>query len=272
MTANVQTTVEADKHTAAVQFNGEITDKFKNSKSRLIFLDYDGTLVEFNRDPMKATPDDDLHGIIEGLTRFENTKVVVTTGRRKEEIRDFLGRHEKLEFVAEHGMWRKKAGDNDWSATKDLDLSWKEESRLLILDCVDRLQGSYMEEKEYSLGWQYRPAVDKAEAEQAGKELEAKLKGYFKEKDKEREWLVTNDNMVVEINTAGADKGTSATVIAGEGRYDFIMAVGDGSTDEFMFRALPDHQTVKVGVGVTAARYTVKNVADVRTLLKDLVR
>ena len=271
MTGGIQTTVETTTHPGAVQFNGELIDKFKNGKSRLIFLDYDGTLVEFNDDPMKATPDDNLHEIIERLTQFGNTKVVVITGRRKEEILGFLGGHEEVEFVAEHGMLRKRPGDKGWTATVDLDLSWKEEVKPIIQGYVDKVPGSYMEEKEYSLGWQYRPALNTAEVDQAGKELETELKEYFKEKDKDKEWLITNNNMVVEINTEAADKGTAASTIAGEGKYDFVMAMGDGSTDEFMFRALPNEQTVKVGVGVTAARYTVNDVADARKLLKNLI-
>ena len=271
MTDGIQTTVETTTHTGAVQFNGELIDKFKNSKSRLIFLDYDGTLVEFNDDPMKATPDDELHEIIERLTRLENTKVVVITGRRKEEILGFLGGHEEVEFVAEHGMLRKKPGDKGWTAIVDLDLSWKEDVKPIIQDYVDKVPGSYMEEKEYSLGWQYRPALNTAKAAQAGTELETELKKYFKENDKNQDWLITNNHMVVEINTEAANKGIAASAIAGEGKYDFVMAMGDGSTDEFMFKALPNDQTVKVGTGETAACYTVNDAAAARKLLKDLI-
>ena len=271
MAGGMQTTVEATGNAGPVQFNEEIIDKFKSSKSRLIFLDYDGTLVGFHEDPMKAVPDDELHDIIERLTRYENTKVVITTGRKREEIFKFLGGHENLEFVAEHGMWRKKAGSKDWIPAMDLDLSWKEEIRPIIRRYVSIMPDSYIEEKVYSLGWHYRPVQNSMKAAQAGRQLETELKEFFRQTGREKEWMVTNDEMVVEINTAAADKGTSASVIAGEGTYDLIMAMGDSSTDEFMFRALPNHQTVKVGTGVTAARHTVKDVTAVRNLLKHLV-
>ena len=271
MAGGIQTTVEAGNHAGAIQFNEEIIDKFKSSKSRLIFLDYDGTLVGFHEDPMKAVPDDELHDIIARLTRCENTKVVITTGRKREELSKFLGGHEKLEFVAEHGMWRKKAGDEDWIPAMDLDLSWKEGIRPIIQRYVNIMPDSYIEEKDYSLGWHYRPVQNTVDAAQAGRQLEAELKEYFRQAGREREWVVTNDKMVVEINTAAVDKGTSASVIAGEGTYDLILAMGDSSTDEFMFKALTNHQTVKVGPGVTAARHTVKDVTAVRDLLKYLV-
>ncbi len=271
MAGGMQTPVEASNHAGPVQFNEEIIDKFKSSQSRLIFLDYDGTLVGFHEDPMQAAPDDELHEIIERLTRCENTKVVIITGRKREEIFRFLGGHENLEFVAEHGMWRKKAEHKDWQPAMELDLSWKEEIRPVFRRYVNIMPNSYIEEKVYSLGWHYRPVQDAVAAAQAGRQLEAELKEYFRQAGREKEWVVTNDKMVVEINTAAVDKGTSASVIAGEGSYDLILAMGDSSTDEFMFRALSDHQTVKVGTGVTAARHTVKDVAAVRSLLKNLV-
>ena len=271
MTGGMHTTVASASHNGAIQFNEEIIDKFKHSRSRLIFLDYDGTLVGFHDDPMKAVPDEELHEIIARLTRSGNTKVVITTGRNRDEIFGFLGRHEELEFVAEHGMWRKKTGTDDWTPAKDLDLSWKEEVKPIIRSYASIMPNSYIEEKDFSLGWQYRPVPDTVAAAQAGGQLEAELKEYFIRTGREKEWLVTHNNMVVEINTAGADKGTSASRIAGEGEYDFILAIGDGSTDEFMFRALTDHQTVKVGAGITAAHHTVKDVAGVRDLLKNLV-
>ena len=271
MAGGRRTTVASANGNGVIQFNEEIRDKFKNSKSRLIFLDYDGTLVGFHADPMKAVPDAELHEIIERLTRAENTKVVVTTGRKKEEIFEFLGRHEKLEFVAEHGMWRKKTGARDWTPAMAQDLSWKEEVKPMIRRYASIMPNSYIEEKDYSLGWQYRPVPDTVEAAQAGRQLEAELREYFRRTGREKEWLVTHDNMVVEINTAGAHKGTSASAIAGEGEYDYILAIGDGSTDEFMFQALSGHQTVKVGEGVTVARHTVEDVIAVRDLLKNLI-
>ena len=271
MAGGIQTTVEATDNAGPVQFNEEIIDKFKSSKSRLIFLDYDGTLVGLHEDPMKAVPDDELHDIIERLTRCKNTKVVITTGRKREEIFKFLGGHESLEFVAEHGMWRKKAGYKDWIPAMEPDLSWKEGIRPLIQRYVNIMPNSYIEEKDYSLGWHYRPVQNTVDAAQAGRQLEAELKEYFRQAGREKDWMVTNDVMVVEINTAAANKGTSASVIAGEETYDLILAIGDSSTDEFMFRALSNHQTVKVGAGVTAARHTVKDVTAVRDLLKHLV-
>jgi trehalose 6-phosphate synthase/phosphatase len=53
--------------------------------------------------------------------------------------------------------------------------------------------------------------------------------------------------------------------------FDFILAVGDDWTDEFTFKALPDHaHTIKVGTKSTAAKYYINSVSDVRQLLSQL--
>jgi trehalose 6-phosphate synthase/phosphatase len=52
---------------------------------------------------------------------------------------------------------------------------------------------------------------------------------------------------------------------------DFILALGDDHTDEDMFAAIPtDEWTVKVGMGISSARFSLPNSADVQQLLQEL--
>jgi trehalose 6-phosphate synthase/phosphatase len=51
--------------------------------------------------------------------------------------------------------------------------------------------------------------------------------------------------------------------------YDFIFAIGDDWTDEFMFQELPrEAVTVKVGRMKTQARYYLEGIGAVRELLR----
>ena len=53
------------------------------------------------------------------------------------------------------------------------------------------------------------------------------------------------------------------------GDYDFIFAIGDDWTDEFMFQELPrEAVTVKVGRMKTQARYYLDSINAVRGLLQ----
>ena len=55
-------------------------------------------------------------------------------------------------------------------------------------------------------------------------------------------------------------------------KWDFLLAAGDDYTDEEMFEVLPElAYTIKVGFGMSTARFNVDTVEDLRLLLKELV-
>ena len=142
--------------------------------------------------------------------------------------------------------------------------SWKPLIRPILETYVDRTPGSFIEEKNYSLVWHFR----KAEHEQG--DLRAN------ELKDELLTMIANDNLeimegnkVVEIKAGGVNKGMAALRFLNNEDYDFIMAIGDDWTDEYMFRKLPESAiTIKVGLKNTAAHYKVESVSSVRALLK----
>ena len=64
--------------------------KWTDSKRRLLILDYDGTLVDFNADPNLAAPDKELIGILAHLEQQEGTKVVINSGRDYQTLEEFI--------------------------------------------------------------------------------------------------------------------------------------------------------------------------------------
>ncbi|MDM7996952.1 MAG: trehalose-phosphatase [Acidobacteriota bacterium] len=53
--------------------------------------------------------------------------------------------------------------------------------------------------------------------------------------------------------------------------YDFILCVGDDTTDEDLFAVLPETAcSIRVGISGTSARYAVGNVKDVIRLLDEI--
>ena len=75
---------------------------------------------------------------------------------------------------------------------------------------------------------------------------------------------------------AGFDKGSIARKIVTETKPDFVLCIGDDTTDEDMFKVLEDPvytantYTVKVGSRGTAAKYTLPTQQQVLPLLKKL--
>ena len=61
--------------------------------------------------------------------------------------------------------------------------------------------------------------------------------------------------------------------ILGEKDFDFVFAIGDDWTDEFMFESLPDETvSIKVGLQKTQAKYFVQGTKKVRELLKQFTQ
>ena len=80
---------------------------------------------------------------------------------------------------------------------------------------------------------------------------------------------VMSGNKVLEIKSSNVNKGRAAVRTMNGDDYDFIFAIGDDWTDEFMFQELPPSAvTVKVGRQKTAAKYYIDSNKDVRHLLR----
>ena len=84
---------------------------------------------------------------------------------------------------------------------------------------------------------------------------------------------ILEGNNVIEVNTGGINKVIAALQFLKNKSFDFVFAIGDDWTDEYMFRELPETaHTIKVGLKHTAAKYKVESVNAVRTFLADLVK
>ena len=159
-----------------------------------------------------------------------------------------LDRHLAL-FVAEHGVWIKRTA-GDWELTVPLSSEWKQQALPLFTMYADIVPGSFVEAKEFSIAWHYR----KADPEQ-GSSRARELIGEIDEFTSNVNVHVVHGNKVVELRSAGVDKGTAAQYLLDGKDYDFILAAGDDRTDEDLFKAIPeDVYSIKVGYCSAHAR------------------
>jgi trehalose 6-phosphate synthase/phosphatase len=135
----------------------EIVQSYNEADKRLFLLDYDGTLVDFQDDPQKVAPDEYLLNLLRKLSSQPDNHVVVISGRDKDTLQKWLG-HLNIGIVAEHGVWSKDLGDDEWTQADFLDQDWKEELMPIFEFFVDRTPGSFIEIKDFSLVWHYRKA------------------------------------------------------------------------------------------------------------------
>lgn len=241
-----------------------IENGYLTSSNRVIFLDYDGTLVGFKSNIDLAFPDEDLYDILEQLTSDPANNVVIVSGRNYQTLEDWFGRM-PMDIIAEHGAWQKRK-DGEWQKLPGLYNQWKQEIRPILETYVDRTPGSFIEEKSYSLVWHYRK-VEEGLGELRANELMNTLR--FITADKGLQMLP--GNKVVEIKNVEVNKGKVSLSWLENNDYDFIMALGDDHTDEDMFKALPDKAfTIKIGSNISSARYYLRDYREVRRLLRTL--
>jgi trehalose 6-phosphate synthase/phosphatase len=244
----------------------DIISAYQKSRHRILFLDYDGTLVSFSKYPETAIIDESTLGIIKKLAGDTNNRVVIISGRGK----DFLEmqfRDVPVTLVAEHGYIIRNAGEN-WQSAFESDAQWKDAVMPILEEYVNRCNGTFIEEKTGSLAWHYRNA-DSDFAQLRLHELKDDLAEIIRYKT---DFEILEGNKVLEVKSGKYDKGEAASTLMKDGQYDFVLAAGDDITDEFLFQAMPDSAyTIRVGLSPSYARYNVTDITVLLNLLKEMV-
>jgi len=249
----------------SLEMQVHVRKDYKGAKERVIFLDYDGTLVGFQTNIDLASPDQDLIQLLTELTADPLNHVVMVSGRKYQTLEEWLG-HLKLDLIAEHGAFQKRHGE-EWQQLPGLTDQWKADIAPILETFTDRTPGSFIEEKSFSLVWHYR----KAEAglgELRANELMNTLRYFAADKGLQ---LLPGDK-VIEVKNVEINKGKATLSWLQNKHYDFTLAIGDDHTDEDIFKALPqDAVTIKVGSQVSTARFYLRNHREVRAFLKSLI-
>lgn len=241
-----------------------VREEYRNATARVLFLDYDGTLVPIAGTPDLAHPDPEILRILAVLAGDPRNRVVITSGRDRAVLEQWFGTL-GVDFIAEHGIWIRERG-GEWKLVTPVSKDWKSEIRPILELYVDRTAGTFIEEKEYSLAWHFRNA-DPGLARMRSIELREDLML----RTKNLHLALLEGDKVVEVKDSGINKGAAALRLLTNTTYDFVFAVGDDRTDEDLFAALPTTAyTIKVGPDPSLATYSLRSVDAVRKLLKDL--
>eukprot|EP01138_Halocafeteria_seosinensis_P014351 gb/GECG01014652.1/.p1 GENE.gb/GECG01014652.1/~~gb/GECG01014652.1/.p1 ORF type:complete len:1488 (+),score=191.88 gb/GECG01014652.1/:1-4464(+) len=305
-----------------------VTSAFKASKKRLIVLDYIRTLLNtegigtYVKHEFLSTAlvkgsalTQHLADILKSVASDPDTEVFVITGSsRKLTEQMFLAEFPHVHLVAENGVaiYSRSAEDGSkkvWHETTDTpperDQNWqniKANVKEIMADYRWRVNGSEIHDCESVIAWDHRdsdPEWAEKQAQFLASDLETLVEA-FSDRVK-----VTTRKARVEVSLRLASKGTLMHKIAEMvPDAEFVLTLGDDSTDEEMFMALKaiigqneqakqgisaigDAQgqgdrneeqrsswshtfTVKVGRGRTHARYFLPSVADVHSLLVEL--
>jgi len=254
------------RHFVTPPVRNHITDDFNRAERRLLFLDYDGTLIPFSDNPLQALPTPEIIDLLKRLSALPFTDVTIISGRERTILSQWF-KDIPLNLIAEHGAWTREKSAA-WETPEHLSHEWKLRMLPLLEHATARLPGSFIENKEFSLVFHYRKSDPELSLLRV-RELVADAMSYVANTTLQ----VVHGNKIVEIKNSGIHKGIAVARFLARGGYGFILAVGDDQTDEDMFRALPEGSySIKVGMGNTQARYVIRDYRGVRTLLEGFAR
>jgi trehalose 6-phosphate synthase/phosphatase len=239
---------------------------YKKAGRRILFLDYDGTLVGFKAIPEQAVPDAEIKDMLKTLAKDSNNTLVLISGRDRNVLDSWFSDIEGINLVASHGLWMKHPGEK-WVMAANMGNEWKDSIRPIFELYADRMPGAIVEEKEFSLSLHYRrcnPDMVVAKLNELKETLVSMIKS--------SSLMLQEGSKVLELKDSRVNKGTAVSHMLDHTSYDFLFGAGDDLTDEDVFRAMPQTAyTVKVGLGRTAARFRTKSWVTMRKVLRHFV-
>lgn len=226
-----------------------IKKAYDRSSRRLLLFDYDGTLVGFKNDPLKASPSKELIELLKRISDNPQNHLVISSGRDRHILEKWLG-DLPIDLAAEHGAFYKERGM--WHKNMK-EVEWDKEILDILEHTVKKTPYSRMEIKDTALVWHYRD-VDLWLADLRVNQLVNALITPAARHNLH----IMKGNKIIEVKSIDFNKGSEAKRIIQKGKYDFIIALGDDTTDEDMFLALPEHAiTIKVGKNTKNSKYNI---------------
>ena len=141
---------------------------------------------------------------------------------------------------------------------------------LIFEKMVQKIYGSFIEEKDFSLVWHYRNS-DQEKVIKILPQLEEEI--LASESLKLNNFGILKGDKVLEVKSKEIDKGRAAQAIIGRVQPDLIVAIGDDETDEDIFQILPkDAISIKVGKKYSHARYYLSDPDEVFAFLGTFIQ
>ncbi|CAM0954574.1 unnamed protein product [Alopecurus aequalis] len=230
--------VALDPNFAKLSFDS-ILMSYGRSKSRAIFLDYDGTLVP--QSSIYQKPSEELVSIINTLCSDRSNIVFIVSGRSKASLASMFSSCPMLGIAAEHGYFLRWTRDEEWqTSAQSQDVGWMQMAEPVMNLYTESTDGSYIETKETALVWHHRDA-DQGFASSQAKEMLDHLESVLANEAV----AVKSGQFIVEVKPQGVSKGLVAEKILASMKdkgqqADFVLCIGDDRSDEDMFENIAD--------------------------------
>ncbi|OQO07336.1 hypothetical protein B0A48_07033 [Cryoendolithus antarcticus] len=245
----------------------QVCDKYKTAERRVFFLDYEGTLAP-HRTPAGlplSSPQRVLDALNELISDPKNT-VYVMSGRKPSDLESDFRTVKSLGLIAENGCFVSSFGSEshapdspglqrstsrgvrrDWTGFPNMKATeeWKTAVKGILQYYLERLEGSYIEERNCSLIFRFDKATDQDAATRMGGECS----DHINDACNSMRVRVVPIRQAVLIESLDWSKRSAANHILDELRAkhdigvedgkqhtDFLFIAGDDREDEVVFR------------------------------------
>lgn len=244
-------------------------------KKVLFFCDLDGTLAPILSNPKDVRLAEETVDLLQNLSEQKRCEFVVVSGRDKEFLEEqFLDNEFEFPLAACHGAYAFFPMENRWNNLIPHDNSkWKDVVLEILKLYTLRTPESFIEDKGHAITWHYRNSPREFADFLANKlffELEETLTNLPVQ--------VKRGKKVIEVKSIHANKGYFVQQwISGRSiKPDVVIALGDDTTDEDMFRILQEREDItpyciKVGKEKSAANYYIQEQDHVNLFLKNFI-
>ncbi|KAF2710412.1 glycosyltransferase family 20 protein [Pleomassaria siparia CBS 279.74] len=234
-----------------------LIQRYESSLMRLFVLDYEGTLASYGA--VENTILTNTERVIETLNDLiaePKNIVYVMSGRTIDEIDMLFGRVLGLGLIAENGCFLRDPNKDDWIQFPDEEKtqSWKSAVKTMLQYYVERVEGSWVEERHCSLIFHYEKAPDNASANRHAGDCANHINDACH--DQHVKAVPTRDSVIIE--PWEFDKATVSKHIFNRypepNRPDFLMVAGNDRDDEVVFKwakTLADDRTISNVTTVT---------------------
>ncbi|KAJ4344735.1 Trehalose-6-P synthase/phosphatase complex subunit [Didymosphaeria variabile] len=222
---------------------------YELTSNRLFILDYEGTLANYGSvNNTVITNVDKVIDILSDILNDKRNTVYVMSGRTVEELELAFNRLPNLGLIAENGCFVREGGSDEWVQFPDEDKTqaWKKAIKDILQYYVERVEGSWVEERQCSLIFHYESATDTA-SRQAGECANQINDASASQRVRA---IPTKDSVIIE--PADYDKATAAQHILDKyppsDRPDFLFIAGNDRDDEIVFKwasELRENSTVR---------------------------
>ena len=281
----------------------KILKYYKNSHSRLILFDYENTLKEIpeeilnqekaedilnNKEKMKMiTPDKRIITILKSLCNDKQNMVFIISSFDIRILQILFKDIDNLGLCGENGFYYKYPSEKEFKTlVKLINTSWKEQVLKIMKMFSERVEGAQIQERASCISWSYTINSSNLYFTQIqAEEIKNHLISIINTSKLD---LVTQNDGTLLITPHNVNKGAFLAKVLQdkilEKKFDFIFVLGNGETDEEMFKYLKSAKkyfnnfeekikvvSVTVNKQVSLANYFLNNIDDCLEILDSLI-